>query len=278
MEYHQRSGIGNATIMHYLLAWFRLPGSYWATLWASQIVQAEIIKYAIEHWRRSMPRTMGALYWQLNDIWPGPSWSSLDFEGRWKALHYAARRFFAPLLITGVEDTERGAVDVWLTSDRLEAVQAEARWRITTTGGDLLAEGAQAVTMPANGSAHAFTVDAARQMAEVGMRRLLVWLELHTGGEQVSDNLVWLARPKHLELEPPTVRLDVHTDADMWHITLVSDKPALWVWVEHEQGPVAASDNFFHLAPGVEKRLTVTAARGFVPDLLRVHSILDLEG
>ena len=105
MEYHQRSGIGNATIMHYLLAWFRLPGSTWGMIWASQILQAEIIKYAVEHWRRNMPRTMGALYWQLNDIWPGPTWSSLDYQGHWKALHFAARRFYAPLLISGVEDS-----------------------------------------------------------------------------------------------------------------------------------------------------------------------------
>lgn len=134
IKYHQRSGIGNATIMHYLLAWFRIqPLFTWGMLWMSQILQAEIIRYAVEHWRRHVPRTMGALYWQLNDIWPGPSWSSLDFEGHWKALHYAARRFFGPLRVSGVEDKARGTVEVIVTSDRLVAMDGEVRWTVTTT-------------------------------------------------------------------------------------------------------------------------------------------------
>ena len=43
---------------------------------------------------------MGALYWQLNDCWPVASWSSIEFTGRWKALHHAARRFFAPAVVS----------------------------------------------------------------------------------------------------------------------------------------------------------------------------------
>ncbi len=277
MEYHQRSGIGNATIMHYLLAWFRMPTSTWGMIWMSQILQAEIIKYAIEHWRRHMPRTMGALYWQLNDIWPGPSWSSLDYQGRWKALQYAARRFFSPLLISGVEDKERGTVDVAVTSDRLEAVGGELRWAVTTTGGERLAEGAQPVTIAPNSVTQTLTVDCAAQLAEAGARRLLVWLELSVNGETVSDNLVTFAPPKHLELPGPAVRLDLQPRADgAWDVTLTSDQPALWVWLEHEQGPIRASDNFFHLAPGAVKRLIVGNTAGLLPDLLRVHSIVDV--
>lgn len=277
MEYHQRSGIGNATIMHYLLAWFRMPTSTWGMLWMSQILEAEIIRYAVEHWRRNMPRTMGALYWQLNDIWPGPSWSSLDFEGHWKALHYAARRFFSPLLLSGVEDKARGTVEVIVTSDRLEAVDGEVRWTVTTTDGTLLAEGVESLTITPNGVTPALTLDCAVQLAAVGARRLLVWLELCVNGEAVSDNLVTFALPKHLELPGPVIRLDARPRPDgAWNVTLVSDKPALWVWLEHEQGPIHASDNFFHLAPNETRHLVVEGAAAFLPDLLRVHSIVDV--
>lgn len=93
MEHHQRSGIGNTTIIRYMLEWFRFPKDFDMTLWLSQILQGMAIKYAVEHWRRSMPRGMGTLYWQLNDCWPVASWSSLDCHGRWKALHYMARHF-----------------------------------------------------------------------------------------------------------------------------------------------------------------------------------------
>ncbi|MFN8379922.1 MAG: glycoside hydrolase family 2 protein [Anaerolineae bacterium] len=277
MEYHQRSGIGNATIMHYLLAWFRMPTSYWGLLWMSQILQAEIIKYAIEHWRRHMPRTMGSLYWQLNDIWPGPSWSSLDFQGHWKALHYAARRFYRPLLISGAEDLDRYTVEVAVTSDRLEPVEGEARWTVTTTDGERLAGGTQPVTIAPNGVTPVWTLDCAPYVEQAGVRRLLVWLELRVHGEVVSSNLATLARPKHLELPGPVIRMEVRPRPDgAWNVVLQSDKPALWVWLEHEQGPIHASDNFFHLAPGEARPIVVEGTAGYLPDLLRVHSIVDV--
>ena len=89
------------------------------------------MKYAVEHWRRSMPRGMGTLYWQLNDCWQVASWSSIDYFGNWKALHYMARDFFAPLLISGLEDGEAGTVEIHVTSDRMEAVDGVASWTLT---------------------------------------------------------------------------------------------------------------------------------------------------
>jgi beta-galactosidase/beta-glucuronidase len=86
------------------------------TLWLSQILQGMAIKYAVEHWRRSMPRGMGTLYWQLNDCWPVASWASIDYHGRWKALHYMARHFFAPVLVSGLE--ERRSARKWTASSR----------------------------------------------------------------------------------------------------------------------------------------------------------------
>ena len=106
MEHHQRSGIGNTVIMQYMMDWFRLPTKFDMTLWLSQILQGVAMKYAVEHWRRSMPRGMGTLYWQLNDCWPVASWSSLDYFGRWKALHYMARKVRRrPLPVSGVAES-----------------------------------------------------------------------------------------------------------------------------------------------------------------------------
>ncbi|MEL7436638.1 MAG: hypothetical protein AAFN11_22045, partial [Chloroflexota bacterium] len=85
MEHHQRSEIGNGTIIHYMLDWYQLPTSFENMIWLSQILQGMAMKYAVEHWRRNMPRTMGTLYWQLNDMWGAPSWASIDWHGRWKA-------------------------------------------------------------------------------------------------------------------------------------------------------------------------------------------------
>jgi beta-galactosidase/beta-glucuronidase len=66
----------------------------------TMVLQAEGITYGVEHWRRNRHRVSGTVYWQTNDCWPVASWSSLDYFGRWKALHYAARRFYAPVLLS----------------------------------------------------------------------------------------------------------------------------------------------------------------------------------
>ena len=97
MESHQKNPSANGKIMFYLSANFRYPRTFGDLLYVSQVLQGCAIRFGVEHWRRNRGRCMGALYWQLNDIWPGASWSSIDYFGRWKALHYMAARFFAPL-------------------------------------------------------------------------------------------------------------------------------------------------------------------------------------
>src|SRR5579884_4117786 len=99
-------------------------------------MQAEAIKVGAEHLRRSRPRTMGSLYWQLDDCWPVASWSSIDYYGRWKALQYAARRFFAPVLVSPAD--ENGNLRVYLVSDRRTDVPAHLVLRVVDLegGGD----------------------------------------------------------------------------------------------------------------------------------------------
>ncbi|MEZ4639805.1 MAG: hypothetical protein R2856_33415 [Caldilineaceae bacterium] len=186
MEHHQRSGIGNSTIIHYMLDWFRLPTSFDRTLWLSQILQGMAIKYAVEHWRRSMPQGMGTLYWQINDCWPVASWSSIDSLGRWKALHYMARHFFEPVLASAVEDVENGSVGLFVTSDRMDDLHGELRWVLTDVEGAVLDQGAAQTAIPAHTNTPVTTVDISAALAEHGARRLLFWLELAVGGEIVS--------------------------------------------------------------------------------------------
>ena len=90
MEKHQRNNSANGRIMTYMEQEYLYPTDFATLLYASQMLQAEAIKNGVEHLRRHRGRCMGAIYWQLNDIWPGASWSSIDYYGRWKALHYYA--------------------------------------------------------------------------------------------------------------------------------------------------------------------------------------------
>ena len=97
MEKHQRNNAANGKIMNYLHQTFLYPTSFDTLIYASQLIQAEAIKYGVEHFRRNRGRCMGAIYWQLNDIWPVASWASIDCFFRRKALHYYAKRFFQPV-------------------------------------------------------------------------------------------------------------------------------------------------------------------------------------
>jgi beta-mannosidase len=277
MEHHQRSGIGNQTIIHYMLDWFRLPTSFESTLWLSQIVQGTSMRYAVEHWRRSVPRGMGTLYWQLNDCWPVASWSSLDYFGRWKALHYMARRFYAPVIISGVEDLARGTVAVHVTSDRVHEEPGEARWLVTRVSGERVGQGNLPLVIPALADLPLVELDLQQWIDQYGPRDLLLWLELVDGkGQLLAENLVTLVRPKHLALQEAQIEvISTKQYGTVTAVTLEAQKPALWVWLEAEADAVRFSDNFFHLQPGRPLTVTVSGAEPGMVTGLVVRSLGD---
>ena len=108
MKWHQRSGTGdvdgNTQMLEMMEHYFNPPKDFDMTLWLSQILQGYGIKIGAEYWRQTMPKSMGCVFWQYNDIWPGMSWSSVDYFGRWKALHYMARKFYSPILVSALEN------------------------------------------------------------------------------------------------------------------------------------------------------------------------------
>ena len=281
MEHHQRSGIGNTTIMQYMCDWFRIPVGFEKTLWTSQILQGMAIKYACEHWRRSMPRGMGTLYWQLNDTWQVASWSSIDYLGRWKALHYMARHFFAPLMISGLEDPENGTVEIHVTNDLQTKAEGTVKWTVTDLTGHVIHKSASDFSQPAGSSAAATTADLKELLSTHTPRAVLVWLELEIDGEIVSDNLVLFARPKHLELKRnPGLSAEIRKNSDEgFNVTLSTDAPALWTWLELDGAEAKFSDNFIHLRPGAHRTITVTPAQPMTKaDLekrLKIQSLVD---
>ena len=281
MEHHQRSGIGNTVILQYMLDWYRMPVGFDNALWLSQIQQGMSIKYAVEHWRRNRPRCMGALYWQLNDCWPVASWASIDYAGRWKALHYMARRFYAPVLISGVENAGEGTVEIHLANDNLRPFSGEIQWRVTRVDGTLLREGSKKARVNANSSALQTTLKLADLLKKHGPRDLLVWLAvLDEQGSQVSWNVVSFCRPKHMELLPPKIRVELRPwDDNSYAVTLTARHPALWVWLSLEGPDAKCDDNFICLEPERPVRIRVTPAARMKLDAfrqaLRVSSIHD---
>jgi beta-mannosidase len=278
MEHHQRSGIGNTTIMTYMLDWYRLPGDFEKTLYLSQILQGMAMKYGVEHWRRNMPRTMGTLYWQLNDCWPVASWASIDYHHRWKALHYMAKQFFAPVLVSGVEKPESSSVEIYLNSDLMESTKGELSWIVTDVQGKTMTKGKKPVEI-ARGSQMAYVLNLTEAVKKYGVRNLMVWLEAAVKGRTVSTNFVTFARPKHLELCPPDIKAEVSQIKGKPTVTLTTKAPALWTWLELDGTDVRFSDNYFHLRPGKPVSITISTdvslSAAKIKKQLKIRSLID---
>jgi len=271
MEHHQRSGIGNSTIIHYLLDWFRLPTSFESTLWLSQILQGMAMKYAVEHWRRNMPRSMGALYWQLNDMWPAPSWASLDWKGNWKALHYIARRFNLPLMVSGVPDWENHTVQIHVTNDMKTEQSGSVEYAVTDTQGNILEQDQFDVAIGAGKTECFKTLDVSKWVDQRSARDVVVWLQLNVKGEAVSEDLALFCRPKHLNLKQPKITTNVRSNpAGGYDVELATDSTALYVWLELPDAKFG--DNFVHLRPNTTKTIHVTT--NAIADL-KVKSLFD---
>ncbi len=282
MRHHQREHEGNARLMRFLLAWFREPRDFEATLWCSQILQALALKTACEHWRRASPRTMGTLYWQLNDNWPVTSCATIDYFGQWKAAHHLAKRFFAPLMVSAVAVPDTGEVQVHVTSDLAERTDGRLQWRLADLRGNTLAAGKESVQVPARSSQTAMELNLRKHLDSPGPRNVLLWIELAAKHQPISRNLVLFARPKHLELEDPGIRHRVEAAGKKtYSVSLVTRRPALWVWLELPGEPIQCSDSFFHLAKGRTKRIRVqrsgTAKRTpeWVARHLKINSLFD---
>ncbi|MCA9744416.1 glycoside hydrolase family 2 protein, partial [candidate division KSB1 bacterium] len=147
MEDHQRCVGGNGKILTYISHYFRYPKNFESLLYISQLSQAEAIRYGVEHLRRNRGRCMGAIYWQYNDNWPVASWSSVDCFGRWKALHYAARRMFDPILLSCEESGTTARLSV--SNEKPVAVEGLCNWRLLSLAGEVIREGELSISVPA---------------------------------------------------------------------------------------------------------------------------------
>ncbi|MEI9960457.1 MAG: glycoside hydrolase family 2 protein [Limisphaerales bacterium] len=262
-------------INHY----FNPAKDFETTLWMSQIVQGCGIKIGAEFWRQTMPKSMGCVYWQYNDCWPGMSWSSVDYFGRWKALHYMARKFYSPILVSGLENAKDGTIDVFVTSDLLEATQGKLTWSVTDLNGKSLTQETLNLKIPARQSQKIKTLQLQKQVLQLGANGFLTWLKLEVGGKIVSENLVLLTLPKELKLADPKLAASVKESDGGFLVTIKSEKPALWVWLDLEKADAKYADNFFHLTPDMPQKILVQPKSSLSKDEfikeLRVRSLFD---
>lgn len=279
MERHQRNQAANGKILSYLSQTFRYPNSFDDLLYASQLMQAEAIRYGVEHWRRNRGRCMGAIIWQLNDIWPVASWASIDYCGRWKALHYAAKRFFAPVMISAEEEGELSqnpkineyhpaplekSFRLNVCNETLRDVTGEVVWALRTPDGEIVRQGHQALTIPAMSAKWLDKVDC----ADASLTGHYVSFAFVVDDVAVSEGTCIFCAPKHFEFTDPQLTVEKRGDT----LVVTSRAYAKQVWLESEDADLLLDDNAFDMNPGTK---VVRVVRGSA-EKVRVRSVWDL--
>jgi beta-mannosidase len=207
MEHHQRSYNGNMLITNTIAREMPIPKDFESYCWASQINHATAMKTAVEHWRRIKPWCMGALYWQVNDLWPVASWSSIDYYGRWKALHHEAARFFAPLLASITQ--KDGKISVWATSDIPKALTLRGSLEVYRWDGKKIAAVPLAVKLKSLESRSLFEIAEAKLLGGKALpREVCCFVELKGDGVEAS-NFAALVPWKWANLSKPQLKVSL---------------------------------------------------------------------
>lgn len=243
MESQQKNDAANGKMLYYLSENLRYPKDLTHLLYASQVLQGMAIKYGVDHWRRNRGRCMGTLYWQINDDWPAPSWSSIDYFGRWKALHYMAQKFYAPHAVSMTLEDHR--CHVYFSNESFETTEYSLTLSIRDLSGNVLE------TYETKGNSPAFSAieTAVVDICSWEDQKDDVFLEavIHTKDQKVLKDVETLVPYKYLNLKNPVISTEAEETNDAFILHISSDCFAPFVALDFDDADVIFSDNFFHL-------------------------------
>ena len=278
MEMHQRNANANGRIMNYLAGTYLYPHSFELLLYASQLLQADAIRYGVEHWRRNRGRCMGAIYWQINDIWPVASWASIDYFGRWKALHYFAKRFFAPVLLSCHETGEmserpspvsepapiRKAARFSIANETAAEVSGIVYWSLRDPAANILRSGEISVTAGTYSSQWLDEMD----FSDCDELSNYVSYEFVTHDGVISSGTALFCMPKHYKFKDPQLQVSRSGDT----VTVTASAFAKSVELYSDEDDFLLTDNFFDINSA---SVTVRILRGD-PKMIKVRSVYDI--
>ena len=261
MDVHQRNVGGNARIVETLVRYFEFPDSFDRMLFLSQCQQAMAIKTAVEYWRCLKPHCMGTLFWQLNDTWPVASWASLEYGGGWKLLHYAARRFFSPVLVAMIPGHTRfgtqGTKRLRVVNDHTVNIDIEVTLHAHDESGNVLDRRAYTASIAAN-EVHELAIFEPAADAGIAFYRWS-WKAQSPASEGIEtegQNEFWLAPYKQFQLAKPSISATTQSRGEKRFIHLTTDKPAFFVSIDLG-GNKIYSENGFTLMPDEERVIEV---------------------
>lgn len=264
MNTHQKHPRGNALINEYMARDYKVPTDFEDFVYVSQVLQAEGMRFGLEAQRRNQPYCMGTLYWQLNDCWPVASWSSRDYYGNWKALHYAAKETFAPLAISF--DTDSLNVNIAIVSDLQQEIKDVLAVQIIDFHGNELWSKEFQTTIQANTSQVFANINIA-EIEEIDIHKVVLVAQLKA--EKIK-HLLYFSKTKTLQLPKENIELNIQKIAEGFQVELFSKQLMKNVYLEGIQGKY--SDNYFTLLPQEKKVITIKTQEEN-SDLLHIKSM-----
>ncbi|WP_134681592.1 glycoside hydrolase family 2 protein [Paracoccus ravus] len=256
MEIHQRNAGGNSRIAETLARYFAFPDTFDDMVWLSQISQGMAIKTAVECWRAAKPRCMGTLYWQLNDTWPVASWSSLEYGGGWKALHYMARRFFAPVTVVA-QPGPADQITLFALNDTPAPVALAVGLQSVRLTGEIAELGAWQAVCPPERATEIARLPASAVATDAFL--LFHWSDRR--GTHCGQNEFLPRRPKEYDLGQPEISARIGLSSEgVAQVTLATDRPALCVTWDLG-GDTIWDDNCFTLLPDHPRTLQALRQR-----------------
>ena len=281
MEMHQRNCAANGKILNYLSATYLYPKDFDHLLYASQLLAADAIRYGVEHFRRFRGRCMGTVVWQLNDIWPSASWSGIDYYGRWKALHYAERKMFAPVMISCEEKGEpdgrpyciaqpapiEKSARLHVANETMEEVTGTVCWALRNPDSSVLLKGTREITVPPLSGVWLEKMD----FALFDEQRMHLEYSFLVDGEMVSQNTCLFTPPKHYCFENPHLTWERTGN----RIKITAENYAKNVEITGKDGELWLSDNFFDMEAG-ERTVEILAGDARTITCRSVYDIASL--
>ena len=257
MNAHQKASIGNALIKRTMALYYEDPKDFEELVYKGLVLQGFGVRHGIEAHRRNRPYCMGSLYWQLNDSWPVVSWSSIDYYGNWKALHYQGKRAFAPVLLNAFKEGED--LCFYALSDELkDHKDATLSLKLMDFNGKVLAKKEVKGEVPANAST-VFHKEAYADWAKNPTNTLLLMTLKNRKGEVLSEEIHYFSYPKDQELPETQVSYKVKQQDGKCEVTLSAKQLARDIFIEIPYQGARFTDNFFDLLPGQTKKITITS-------------------
>jgi beta-mannosidase len=272
LEAHQKHPRGTELIDTYMRRDFPVPDSLEEYVYVSQLLQAFGIIKAIEAHRRNMPVTMGTLYWQLNDCWPVTSWSSIDYYGKWKALHYSLKDAFAPMMIS--ISKENDSFRVYVINDKNESIKARLEIDLKAMDGRILRSFTEPVIINAGTATMVKSISKSELLTAIDPQTAFLHHRLMIGNEKIAEKLYYFVSPKDLKLEIETPQLEFKAVNQNVELVISSHSLIKNLMLSCNDVDGSFEDNYFDLIPGENRIVNFYPSQNYPVDSLKFEMMM----